>query len=405
MSARSLVLWLGDHTGHVLDQPGSDVVGTVSMRLADAGRNSTALRRARLQLGLGVALDTEAWRNQCRADHLLRGPRFRDLGYDSRDLFGIARLDIGRRMSTEHGAAYAEAHLQAQLARDPTIIGCPGHVHASAIGRENDLALARETLKLVDRRALREPRDGDRHERRRVVFATLCVRTADLSHELIREIVAAYIDLKVDGYWVWAMDFQPSGLRAEMMLRLVLALQENSGRPACPGGLGHLWQASLARGAAGAIAGQHRSTVRFDPDQPPPEPRDPDEDDENPRLIATYHGALLGCFALGERGAEVARQTFARNACGCGHHPAGAPPRGQRQILAHNQWWRLLEARRACASSASFASEHLERRLPGVRAERAAVGLKKGLDVGWQRSVEDWDQLPVGWGAAAGSDA
>jgi hypothetical protein len=71
MTGRSLVPWIGDHHGALLDQSGSDVVGTVAMRLPNAARNTGALRKARKTLGLGVSLDTEPWRNQCRPDHVL----------------------------------------------------------------------------------------------------------------------------------------------------------------------------------------------------------------------------------------------------------------------------------------------------------------------------------------------
>lgn len=93
MAGRSLVQWIGHHHGSVLDEPGRDVIGCVAMRLDTIASNARALDRARRELGLGVAVDTEAWRNQCRPDHLLRRPLFRGLGYDARD---ILQFDPGR---------------------------------------------------------------------------------------------------------------------------------------------------------------------------------------------------------------------------------------------------------------------------------------------------------------------
>src|SRR4051794_34893686 len=47
LRGRSLVLWIGDHHGGVLDDPGLDVAGTVAMSLSNVARNRGALRRAR----------------------------------------------------------------------------------------------------------------------------------------------------------------------------------------------------------------------------------------------------------------------------------------------------------------------------------------------------------------------
>jgi hypothetical protein len=404
MRARSLVLWVGDRQGLVLDQSGPDVVGSVAMRLSNAARNFATLRRARLELGLGVGFDSEAWSNQCRPDHQLRRPAFRALGYDARDLFGRERLDIDRPLSSAQVADYAAAHLEAQIKLDATIFQCPGHVVASPVGRGNDIALAEETLDLVARRALREPADSDQHEHRRSAFATICVHPDELDAEGIRSIVDRYVRLPVDGYWVWAMGFLPSGIQAERVLRLVLALQENSGRPACPGGLSHLWQSALARGAAGAITGPDRGAVAFEPEQGQPPPRNPD-DEERGRQVHIYHGAILGSFALGERGEEARRRAFARNPCSCGQHDARVPPQGRREIAAHNQWWRLREARLACTGNAARASRELEQRIASAQAERPRVGIQTPLPAGWRQALRPWDEAPVGWGAAGGRAA
>ncbi len=405
MNARSGVLWIGDHHGSVLEQPGPDVIGSIAMRLPNALRNAGALRKARRELGFGVILDTEPWRNQCRPDHLLRRSPFRMLGYDVRDLFGRNRLDIHRPLTSGQVHDYATGHLNAQLAADPTILQCPGHIHSASSGWDNDIALAESTLDLVEHRALRDPVAGDAHQRRRSVFATICVRSSQLTIAGIQMIVERYVRVPVDGYFVWAIGFEPTGLRAELMLRLVLALQENSGRPACPGGLKHLWQAALARGVAAAITGPDRGAVLFDPDQAPPTPRNPDDETEDGRQIHTYHGSVLGCFGLDERGTAARKATFERNLCACEHHAAGVSPHGRKEIAAHNQWWRLREARRACVGTAREASRDLGERLPGATAERTSVGIKTMLPVGWRRAVEPWDQAPVGWGAADGRAA
>lgn len=402
MDARSLVLWIGDHHGSILDEPGTDVVGSVAMRLANAPRNTAALRRARRTLGLGVSLDTECWRNQCRPDHRLRRAPFRTLGYDVRDLFDRDRVDIDKRLTEAQITEYATAILDGQVRADPTIFQCGGHVTSTKQGTENEIRLAEATLDLVDARALREPADGDKHKLRRALFATICVHPRDLTPTHIKAIVERYVRLPVDGYWIWAIGFEPSGVQAEAMLRLTLALQENSGRPACPGGLRHLWQAALARGAAAAIAGPDRGAVPFEPEEPPPPPRDPEDEDEGKRRMHTYHGAVLGCFGFDEDGDEACLNTFRRNPCGCGRHDRALPPKGRKETTAHNQAWRLDEARGACVGSAAQASGRLGLRLPLAASERSVVGVKGRLPVGWHRAAQGSAEAPVGWGAADG---
>jgi hypothetical protein len=93
----------------------------------------------------------------------------------------------------------------------------------------NDIRLAKATIELVNRRALREPADGDKHERSQALYATIRVRSSELSPERIRDIAHSYALLDVDGYWIWAVDFEAYVLRAERMLGLVVALQEASG--------------------------------------------------------------------------------------------------------------------------------------------------------------------------------
>lgn len=405
MYARSLVQCLGDHQGPVLGQPARDVVGAVAMRLSHAQRNRSALRKARLELGIGVALDPECWRNQYRSDHPLRGDAFRGGGFDVRDMFGRPRLDIDQPLTHRQIEEYAAANLDGQLRFDPTIFQCPGHVPSSLLALENDFALAEATLDLVRHRALREPREDDQHERRRSVFATVCVRSGQLNPGLIREIVKRYAALQVDGFWVWVFDFQPSGIRAEMAVQLTLALQQNSGRPAAPGGLMTLWQAALARGAAAALTGQDRGSLLFTPEQLPPSSEPKDDEKKDGRQIPTYHGAILSYFGFDARGERARGRTFHRNHCGCGFHLEGVPPRGRTEVTGHNQWWRLFEARRACLGSAAEASQYLQGRFPGVRAERLAAGIKSDLKPGWRRSLQAWDRIPVGWGAADGRAA
>jgi hypothetical protein len=204
MNARSLALWIGDHTSVILNEPGQDVVGTIAMRLANASRNAGALRKGRREYGIGVAYDTEAWRNQCRPDHVYRRESFRTLGYDSRDLLNSERIDIETPLTDSRVAAYADAQLKAQIQFDPTIFQTPAHISPTAVAMENDIRLAEATIELVNRRVLREPADGDNHNQARSLFATICHR---------------YALLDVDGYWVWAVDFEAYGIRAERMLR------------------------------------------------------------------------------------------------------------------------------------------------------------------------------------------
>ena len=182
-----------------------------------------------------------------------------------------------RAIAVEHRPALGAAADRRVCGRPPGRPGsvrpddfqCPGHLPSGVVALNNDVALAEATLDLVDGRALREARAGDKHERRRSVFATVCVRSGDLSAESTRAIVERYVTLDVDGFWVLPFGYQPSGRQTERVLALTLALQENSGLPAVPGAMRNLWQAALARGAAAAVAGPERAALAVDLDEAP----------------------------------------------------------------------------------------------------------------------------------------
>jgi hypothetical protein len=403
MDARSLRLWIGDHHGALLDQPSDDVVGSVGIRLANAARNLKTIQRARRELGLGVELEVEAWRNQARDDHRLRRQPFSSLGYDVRDVLGRPRLAIDdRRLTDSQVSDYATAVVDAQVRVEPTIFQTPGHLVAGPIGLTNDIMLAHAVLDLADRRALREPAAGDVHNRPRAVFASINVRVPLLTPERIRALVNAYSPLDVDGFSLAGFDFAASGVRTELFFRLALALQENSGNPVDLAGVGHLWQAATARGIAAANAGPDRGQLLFQADEAPPKPRNPDDEDEGKRQVPIYRCSILGCFAVGQRGDDARRDSFRRSPCQCGFHQPELPPVGRREAIAHNHSERLEDARDACQSSAAMASARLASRLPAARTERVAVGIKGLLPVGWARATSPWPGLDIGWGAAEG---
>jgi hypothetical protein len=79
----SLVLWLGDGRGAMLDGLDRSVVGALAASLSQAARNVSALRRARRELGLGQIFDLECWRLQLDVGHPLRGAAWEALGMDS----------------------------------------------------------------------------------------------------------------------------------------------------------------------------------------------------------------------------------------------------------------------------------------------------------------------------------
>jgi hypothetical protein len=375
----SLVLWLGDGQGAMLDGLDRSVVGAVAASLSQAARNVSALRRARRELGLGQIFDLECWRLQLDVGHPLRGAAWEALGMDSGRVY---RPDT-HTVSGKTARAQAQRVMDAQRPRgdltivnsgvDPSIFTTPAHWlpdRQAGHGRRNDLALAEACVEIFDQLQLAAAPIDHPDQRERQLYAALMVDAGRLEHGDIDWIVDAYSHLEgVDGYIVWAVRFNESLVQARRHRELMDGLQERSGRPVIGGGLWHFHTAALSRGLAATCIGPGR--LKY----PPLPPEEPAADGKKSRRggIFVYHGAILGCFGLGEAGEARMRRAFIRHGCACGAHPANEPPKTNEQKVAHNRFWLMHEAREALAGAG--AATRLAARVPRAREARAELGM------------------------------
>lgn len=120
MGRPSLVLWLGDGQGAMLDGLDRAVVGTVAASLPQAARNTTALRTARRDLGLGQMFDLECWRLQLELGHLTRSEAWKALGMDNGRVYRPDRHEVTGKFARDQ----AERAMNAQLpGADPNVDG------------------------------------------------------------------------------------------------------------------------------------------------------------------------------------------------------------------------------------------------------------------------------------------
>jgi hypothetical protein len=266
----------------------------------------------------------------------------------------------------------------------------PGHYEVDPVGpiRRRDVALAEMAADHVRAKALREPADDDRHRHRRELYASILLRVGRVDEVERRWLVDAYKSIDVGGYVVWAVDFSGAQVQVERLLALVDALFEATGRPVVVAGVGHFWQLALSRGAAAAVHGR-RTALRWPPDALAPKiaPVDEEEEDDAGWGIAVYHGAILGCVRIGKDGDVDRRRLFLRHRCGCGSHAEGTEPKGHAEILAHNLWWAMREARMVCLQDARRAAITLALRAVAAKTNREGLGLSE-LKTGW-RAVAD----------------
>lgn len=347
MTRQSLVLWLGDHKGRLLDGLDREVVGAVGVSLAQLPRNIKAHRRARRELGLGVLCDVEGWRRQLPPEHPGR------LAWD-----GTTRVyrPTARLLSSAAAAAVAEAALEAQQRAHPTVFTTPGHYVQDSddrVSRQNDLAIAEASVATFADGSLHEPEAGDRFHLRRHLYATVLVDAQRLTPASARWLVDAYAGLPVNGILLWAVNFNEGKRQALLLLDLAEALEAGTGRPVIAAGLWHWHVNALARGLAATCTGPQRLKLSLLPPMPPDvEPAADDEDAESPgRATHIYHRPILGCFGLRKVDQLKAQLAFRRHPCPCGHHDEATPPSGGRERVAHNEWALMQDARVAFGDS------------------------------------------------------
>lgn len=324
VSGRSVIWWADGAGLPVLDR---EVVGTVAMAQAEAAGVDPD--------GFGLLLEGEAWKAQLEPGHVLRTPGFEALEW----------VRAGERHEPEAWPAgacedFAEAYVDAQVRRGGTLLVTPGH---DGVARR-DVELAELAAEHVRAKALREPvADGGR---RRELYASIRVRVDRVDAMWLLD---AYRSIDVDGFVVWPVGF---GGEVERLLAVVDVLSATTGKSVVVAGAGPFWQLALSRGAAGAVHGVGD---------------------------AVYHGAILGSV----EDEAVQRRLFMLRNCDCGAHHPSTPPRGDREIRAHNLWWATKEARWACLPDSGRAMFTLALRAAAAKTNRERLGVAP-LERGWR---------------------
>ncbi len=367
-------MWPGYRSGLSIGQLNRAVVGAIAKPLSHAVRDP-ALVAGALRDEMGVVLPAQAWRNQLPLDHPKRIGTFSALALHRP---GLLLAPDDAPFTVAFAEAYAADHVAAELNAGATIATTPGHVLVKecAVGRENDLALARLAAQEFVARRASAPAPEQPPTARREIYATIVLQGA---HAKVREtidwLVGEYSALgDVSGYWIIAANCNGSGVQLAGYTRLALRLQAATGRPAVVSCVGDAHLALLASGVAATCAGLHGMSFTYPPAVLPVR-----EDGEEEGLgIFVYHQAVLGFVGkLGAEG-EPARQAIFRNVpCPCGHHPANRPPEGKRQIVAHNSWAVSTDAWELAALAVLPAEEHLARRAQEAKRQRTFLRLSK----------------------------
>jgi hypothetical protein len=359
---RSLIAWPGYHSGLSVSSFDRRIVGAIAKPLAHVVHDS-ALVAGALKAGMGVVLPAQGWRNQLPLDHPKRAGGFSMLSVHRPDLVLVP--DQGR-MRAAFAERYAADDLGGQLAAGATIATTPGHVLEveGREGRRNELLLARLVAEdFMDRRAF-SPAPGQTGLRE--LYATIIVQGAHAAEPAIIDwLIAAYADLEgVTGYWIVAVNTNKSGKQDSGYVRLALRLQDLTGRSSVTSCIGDAHFAMLGSGVAATCAGLHGMNFRHPPEELPDLD---DEEDEIGLGVHIYHPAVLGnAGQLGIEGDGLRKALFLNHPCACGHHPAHEPPRGKRQIVAHNSFAIQSDARDFALPEVVVAEVRL-----AARAERA----------------------------------
>lgn len=373
LETRSLVAWLGYHSGLALDSLDRRVVGAIAKPLSHAVLDSGVVADA-LKTGFGVVLPSQTWRNQLPLDHAKRTGSFSRLGIYRPDV--VINPDA-ERMSAAFSERYAVDDVSSQLAAGATLALSSGHVleEEGRDARLQELLLARLGAEEFAARRGSRPLLGQVGSRQ--FFATIVLQGRHAADPAVVDwLIRAYAELEgVDGYWIVAANTNRSGHQLCGYARLALSLQEITGRPASLSGVSDEHLAMLASGVAATCAGLHGMSFRFPPD-PLPEPEDGDEDVGIG--IYTYHPAVLGnAGPLGAEGDALRRTLFFNRPCRCGHHEPKVPPLGRAQIVRHNAWSVSRDARRFAAPMVEVAEGVLAARADRARRQRSQLQMSR----------------------------
>jgi hypothetical protein len=237
----------------------------------------------------------------------------------------------------------------------------------SGYERERELALAHAAVDAWHQRQGWRPPPGRPDELPRELYATIAVRGAHLA-EAAAELVVAYADLVVDGYWIVVVNGGSSARQLSGLTRLALGLQAEAERPVTVSGVTGPHAALLASGVAAACAGPDGVRPTF-----PPVPGE--------HGVSLYHSAILGPVPEGE--AAVRNRLFALQPCTCGHHIPHRPPTSVHDTVAHNLVCLEREAQDATFMTPAIDEQRLLARVGRADRLRRSLGLSD-LPQGWQ---------------------
>jgi len=263
-----------------------------------------------------------------------------DLGYP----FGSAPYRVsGGVLSAALIEDYVSAVLGVQAERSASLLLTPAHFVGGIdhVGRRNDLEMASISRRVAVRDGLDQPDASDRRLPRRHLFAYALIPMRALAPPAGEELLAAYAELDVDGYWVGidAFDERSSTEQLYFAACWLFELERRSHRPVVSYGAGNLHLALLLEGLAGA-------SVRVDAR---PLLHWPRAATGRIRRRRVFHPTVLGeAFddRLGVAERTHAETLFAGHECDCAQHDARRPPAGE-QKTAHTLVCRARLARRA----------------------------------------------------------
>lgn len=342
--------------------------------------------------GLGVFVDTEAWRTQLEPDDPARAEEFRRVGLDwtPKERF----VPSEARMSGVDRNEIVARHRDAQVAAGGTLLVSPCHrVREGAPlsrGRRLDIDLAHDFTALARGSGASHP--TPQQGLPRSVAVALAVEARSLELAVINELIAAYREIEADLFWIWVWNFEPSGRQYERVRSLARGLQNESETPCLLGGIGRLYEAALRNQIGAVCQGWGRNELPF----PPPDPPETVEDDEEEDAgwgVHVFHPAIRGTTKLGFENEAPLRKLFRLEPCYCGHHPPEEVPDAQPDRHAHNRY---------CVEQLSSAALQLEpERATAEFAEivAAADELRARLELsplrpGWRKGAEDDSEVP-----------
>lgn len=377
LSTRSLMFWTGYHGSRHFDQLDLNVVSSIATSLHNADLEATTIKRTH-ELGLGLLLEGQAWRNQMPPTDACRKDRFEKLGFAR----GKERYNAdGASLSPRESFDYASAFVEEQVKAGASIVGSPGHVGRDAFGqaRYNDLQLARDASDAFWAAGFDQP-DAKWGIERRVFYLTIALEASTVEDKDVPLLVEAYRTLSCDGYIVNFFNYAGQRGGFERCASLVNGLQRASGRPVVVSGLSNLWIGALALGASTALVGPQRLAPEFIevPAHSLPESQE--------RKTPVFRGEVLSAFSLKAKGEAQLKRSLMTNPCKCGTHDKHGFAKDSQRV-DHNVAEIIREARLATSGSPEQAISRLTPRVHSARSRRSELDMSP-LRSAWSAVAE-----------------